>query len=56
MARAAASRRPSDSASSPEDRALLLHELMGELCLAAVMFVSQARLQELTLTHIFFDG
>lgn len=55
MPRAAASRRASDSASSPEDRALLLQELMGELCLAAVTFVSQAKLQE-TVRHWLADS
>ena len=48
MARAAASRRPADGSSSLEERAELLHGLMSELCLAAVTFVSQAKLEETT--------
>jgi hypothetical protein len=55
MARAAASRRPPDRISSLEDRALLLHGLMGELRLAAVTFVSQAKLQE-TVRHWLADS
>ena len=46
MARAAAGRRPPDGSSRLEERALLLHGLMSELCLAAVTFVSQAKLEE----------
>ena len=55
MARAAASRRPPDGSSSLEERALLLHGLMSELCLAAVTFVSQAKLEE-TVRHWLADS
>ena len=55
MARAAASRRPPDRSSSLEERALLLHELMSELCLAAVTFVSQAKIEE-TVRHWLVDS
>jgi hypothetical protein len=50
MARAAASRRPPDGSSSLEERALLLRGLMSELCLTAVPFVSQVKLEE-TVQH-----
>jgi len=50
MARAAASRRPPDGSSSLEERALLLRGLMSELCLTAVPFVSQVKLEE-TVRH-----
>lgn len=47
MARAAAARRrPAAGASSLEERAGLLQGLMSELCLAAVAFVSRAKLEE----------
>ena len=55
MARAAAGRRPADGSSSLEERALLLHGLMSELCLAAVTFVSQAKLEE-TARHWLADS
>ena len=50
MARAAASRRPPDGSSSLEERALLMRGLMSELCLTAVPFVSQVKLEE-TVQH-----
>ena len=55
MARAAASRQPPDGSSSLEERAELLHGLMSELCLAAVTFVSQAKLEE-TVRHWLADS
>ena len=50
MARAAASRRPPDGSSSLEERALLLRGLMSELCLTAVPFGPQVKLEE-TVQH-----
>jgi Protein of unknown function (DUF2786) len=55
MARAAASRQPPDGSSSLEERAELLHGLMSELCLAAVTFVAQAKLED-TARHWLADS
>ena len=55
MARAQASPGPSEGSSSLGERAQLLHGLMSELCLLAVPFVSQARLQE-TVRHWIADS
>jgi hypothetical protein len=55
MARATADRRPEDGASALEERAKLQRGIMNELCLAAMPFVSQARLEE-TARHWLADG
>ena len=55
MARAAASRLPPTGPSSLEERVLCLHGHMSELCLAAVTFVSQAKIQE-TARHWLADS
>ena len=55
MARAAASRLPPTGPSSLEERVLRLHGHMSELCLAAVTFVSQAKIEE-TARHWLADS
>ena len=55
MARAAANRRPPVSPWSLEDHAELLRGLMGTLSLAAMQFVSQAKVDE-TARHWLANG
>ncbi len=55
MARAAANRRPTVSPLSLEDRAELLRGLIGTLSLAAMQFVSQAKVDE-TVRHWLAGG
>ena len=55
MARAAADRRPPAGASRPEDRAEVLRGIMADLRLAALPFVSQAKVEE-TARHWLAAG